>query len=202
MFSAAKEQLLAVPKLPRWLVAPLLLMLPLMQPIVAVLQQSRHALLVHMISVATSALDFMWEIGRRWAGGSLSTKASVPRATREKTETLLKYLVDAMRLAALCVLLLSLGLSFLVALVTLYTIFSVVWGREHSHVATVLRLLRGVVLQQPATTTRADTAEAATAASYASRTTSLKGGSHPRCIVTDEGPHFKRAARGCLLRDA
>lgn len=198
LFDLAMEQLKALPSLPRSLFFYLLILFPILHPVVAFFELTRTIALVHIAALATSAAEFSVEFLRLWP-----RRKAASRGARERVESLWKYVVDSLRwfvVAALCVVL---GFSFVAACVTIYALFLLLWGRSDARLTSLLRtMLKAVGFKGISTPSEGEVPEAdSRRAAKTPRTTSLKSGSTGRCVVLDEGPHFQKHARGCLLAE-
>ncbi|CUG31248.1 membrane-associated protein, putative [Bodo saltans] len=214
MFSfaeTAKQQLLQTPSIPKRFLLFMFMLFPFLQPLITVL--SAAAMKIHWVALALCGSDFVMEVVKRWSNGTLHSSARVPRSTREKLEFLWKYTVDAVRWLVVCGLVLSLGFSLFGAVLGLYALYLMLWGRNLSHVGMVVRwvmerLVPTTLPQASGTRNSASRDHSAADAPTQKnkerprRTTSLKSNSEARCMVMDEGPHFHTAARGSLLGES
>jgi hypothetical protein len=212
MFSfveTAKQQLLQTPSIPKKILLFMFMLFPFLQPLITAL--SSAAMRIHWVALALCGSDFLMECVKRWSNGTLHSSARVPRSTREKLEYLWKYTVDAVRWLVVCGLVLSLGFSLFGAVLGLYALYLMLWGRNLSHVGMVVRwvmerLMPAALPEGHSARSSSSTAPADDGTSHARerarRTTSLKSNSEARCQVMDEGPHFHTNARGSLLGES
>lgn len=199
LLRSALDQLLQLPKVPK----SLLMWLPFVYfffPLVAAFESARICLTLTVSAFVSSVVEFLVEWSQRRRDTVKLEAAS--RAVRERFDALWRYVVDSARWMVLAAMIIWFGLPFFTAFLTLYVIYLIAFQRHHSFLTSLLKRLvrRALGLPEPA-------AAAATGAEQGSkrsppvadRTTSLKGGSHTRCKVVDEGPRFNKRSRGSLI---
>lgn len=200
MLRSALDQLLQLPHVPK----SVLLWLPFLYfffPLVAAFESARMCLTLTVTTFLSSVLEFVVEWSNRRRDQVKLDAAS--RAVRERFDALWRYVIDSARWMFLAAVVIWLGLTFFTAFLTLYVIYLVAVQRHHSFLTSLLKkvMRRLLGLKDPLESGGFDasTGRKVPPSPAVDRTTSLKGGSHSRCKVIEEGPHFNRRSRGCLL---
>jgi hypothetical protein len=187
MWNAAVSELFSLPHIDRRKLLVLLISYPFLQPLLPLVTSHYVVYVTHTVSAMAAGVDF----AAAYFSAVNASPDKRPRAVREGLERLCRYFVAAMKWLVICMVCIACQLSIVAGLITCYIVYLTVVVHPDGGLGRWVRVLWGLL--------SGSRVDSPSNEKVKHRITSLKDGANHRCVVTDEGPHFRRATRGCLL---